>query len=365
MNTVGRTVTGSDLDALYARIKGSPSSNSLIDAKEALARHDYKQAIELVGTTKGLFETSHHKLLRDAARPTPGGPELSGKQAERRKQRQEKCQHTLAQFDEVLAALQRMMDWQHSIQESTDTSEYPAGFQTSFERAPGSEAQTQVVEQFYCREQITTADDIQTGAIYFVTTVDRNYLVVASVKPNHPDEVSLRAAFSGKRLKSLSKQRFLELGAASRLFRLAPRPPTSQTPSEPADVESSAKSQEASREVLGMGAFSQLADAARRCGLVPNADTIAHVRDREFRLGKYQQASQIIEGLYSKFAAAASQRTQRLRREDIDIASGRKKISPKELLAKRARDRAETQKIERTRNYFMRVMEGLRILMRP
>ena len=53
--------------------------------------------------------------------------------------------------------------------------------------------------------------------------------------------------------------------------------------------------------LLDKGAFTQLHDAAQRSGLVPNADVIAHTRDREFRLKDYQKAFQLIEGLFGKF----------------------------------------------------------------
>ena len=114
--------------------------------------------------------------------------------------------------------------------------------------------------------------------------------------------------------------------------------------------------------VLEMGAFTQLLDAAIRCQLVSGTDLIAYIRDREFRMGDYTKAFQLIEGLFGKFTIAANQRQQRLRREDVDIASGRIVMSPKELQAKRARDSAQNQLVDRCRGRFMRVMEGLRVL---
>ena len=51
-------------------------------------------------------------------------------------------------------------------------------------------------------------------------------------------------------------------------------------------------------------------------------------------------------------------------REDTDIASGKVKMSPKELQQKRVRDTAEAQRIERTRYRFCRVLEGLRLMMK-
>ena len=97
--------------------------------------------------------------------------------------------------------------------------------------------------------------------------------------------------------------------------------------------------------------------------MVPGADQIAYVRDREFKRGQFELAFQTIEALYTQFTSAAAQRTQRLLREDADIAAGRIKISPKDLQAKRARDRTQTQEVDRAMRRFQIVLEGLRVLM--
>ena len=116
------------------------------------------------------------------------------------------------------------------------------------------------------------------------------------------------------------------------------------------------------QNVLDMGSFGQLLMAAQRSGLCPSADQIGHVRDREFRLGKYDLAFQTINALYSQFTGAATTRTQTITREDADIAAGRIQISPKDLQAKRIRDRSQTQEVERARRRFQVVLEGLRRL---
>jgi hypothetical protein len=71
----------------------------------------------------------------------------------------------------------------------------------------------------------------------------------------------------------------------------------------------------------------------------------------------------MMETLYTTFIGAESQRNQRLQREEAEIASGRKKISPKDLLAKRAQDNQTTQVVDRTKVRFQRVLEGLRGLL--
>ena len=60
-----------------------------------------------------------------------------------------------------------------------------------------------------------------------------------------------------------------------------------------------------------------------------------------------------------------AERKQKLRREDLRIRAGHIKMTPKELQAKRRRDTEQTQKIERARRRFARVMDGLRILISP
>ena len=117
-------------------------------------------------------------------------------------------------------------------------------------------------------------------------------------------------------------------------------------------------------QLLDVGSLSQLVDAAQRSGLVPGVATIIQVRDCEFRLGRYQQALQLIESQFQSFQGRAAQRAQQLAREDLDIASGRIKMSGRELQIKRQRDRQQTQAVDRARTRFSRVLEGLRTLVK-
>jgi len=117
-------------------------------------------------------------------------------------------------------------------------------------------------------------------------------------------------------------------------------------------------------QILDVGTFSQLIDAAQRTGLVPGIATIIQVRDCEFRLGRYQQALQLMESQLQGFVGRATQRVQQMAREDLDIASGRIRMSPREIQAKRQRDRQQSQAIERARSRFSRVVDGLRTLVK-
>jgi hypothetical protein len=180
---------------------------------------------------------------------------------------------------------------------------------------------------------------------------------------------------------------FVVGGRSSRLIRTVPAPPAdglvhfhSWPDDRPMKPEAVGRLQEAARRqsvyllepklpdtaerdlVIDMGAFTLLIDAAQRCGLIPGVATIIQIRDGEFRLGRHRQALAQMESMLQGFMVAISQRTQRLAREEIDIASGRVKMTPRELQMKRARDTQQTQAIDRAQTRFSRVVEGLRTL---
>ena len=180
--------------------------------------------------------------------------------------------------------------------------------------------------------------------MYCLRSTDSTHFVTILPGDSNEDSIRLRDAMTGQQFKPLPKIKLLRLALKGFLVRLSPRisPSVSAQPAAKAEPAPSAEPEAVGPvrkpdEILDMGAFSQLCEAAKASGLVPNADLIAHVRDREFRLCDYQKAFQLIEGLYGKFTAAATQRQQRLKREETDIASGKTKMSPKEVQQKRAR----------------------------
>lgn len=113
---------------------------------------------------------------------------------------------------------------------------------------------------------------------------------------------------------------------------------------------------------IDTGTFTQLQTVAQQTGLLANADAIGFVREHEFRVGKYHEAFDRIEAIYLQLRTAADQRLQRLRREDLEHKSGVLKMSPKDWALKVQRDTAQTQVIDRAIRYFLRVLDGLRIL---
>jgi hypothetical protein len=170
----------------------------------------------------------------------------------------------------------------------------------------------------------------------------------------------------------IPKDKFLKSAAKGRILRLVLRQQEgNESTSEEANRtdshtkdENKLVSETAERDkILDMGAFTQLLDAAQRSGIVPGSNIIIQVRDCEYRLGKYNKALQMMETLYTTFLGSESQRNQRLQREEMEIASGRKKMSPRELQLKRSQDNQATQAVDRTKVRFQRVLEGLRGLL--
>ena len=278
--------------------------------------------------------------------------------------------------------------------------------------------------QFFHLIEIRLKKDLQPNAIYFIQTEKISLLVkIESLPlPNDPlSKIRLTSVLDNRPIKSIPLRGLLKLASSKQLFSLHQRTITddhseaNHKPKEgitigsaqetsadvagiknqitshgvtttdlrkPADKGSTTEesnpegdSRQVLREaagiperqttqtVLDLGSFSQLLTSAQRSGLVPNADQVGYVRDKEFRLGHFDKAFQSIDIMHNRFLASAAQRLSRLSREDADIAAGRIKISPRELQAKRSRDRTQTQEIDRAKRRFQVVLEGLRILM--
>jgi predicted metalloprotease len=113
---------------------------------------------------------------------------------------------------------------------------------------------------------------------------------------------------------------------------------------------------------IDVGAFTQLLTAAQQCGMVPNADAIITARDREFRLGRYQRAFDVIEGLYLQLNAQIARRQGEWRRQEMQYKAGTLKLTPREWQLKQRQETELTQKVERARRQFTRLLDGLRVL---
>jgi hypothetical protein len=254
----------------------------------------------------------------------------------------------------------------------------PESFRAEYEAAQTVDARDQVVDRYFDVEPVRSDQDIRPDTLYYARDKKR-HLVRTFPAESHSDLLPLTFALSGRRTKPVPRQKLLELGRRARLVRLVPKTkaeaglPSSCPATDPdSDQDSDSDGSEAPIDVrqlhpetsIDMGTLTQLLTVARQSGLIPTADQIAHVRDCEFRMGKYQRAFDIIERMWVKFNQSVSQRRQKLRAEELRYRSGVLKMTPKQWQQKKQRDTAQTLNIERARRKFARVLDALRFLSR-
>ncbi len=396
-----RRVTEEDFRVLYELLRGAQQANRIVTAQDAFREDDHARALELLEDASSQYQHRHRGVLKEDSARSALKDEPADKQTSIIRTRQQKIREIAATFNELLQALRRMVDLQQASaagSEPARTLETPseavtaeteaeqasasrvprpscrfsAAFQQAYAAAQTPSQQVEVLRQHFDLRRAMAEEDLAQNTLYFVQSGSKTHLVRTSSREPITDVMPLREALTGRPIKPVPTRKFLELGKAKRAIRLLPKqdrasdetpavaPQETAATAQPADL--AAAGAEAKGLGLGMGDFSQLLDAAQRSGLVQNVDIIAHVRDREFRKGDYQKSLQDLESLFAKFTAASAQREQRLRREEIDIKSGKIPMSPKELQQKRARDAADAQRIERGRKKFQRVIEGLRML---
>jgi hypothetical protein len=382
-----------DLEELYLLVQGAPFANLLLDAKSALMQRDHSQVLELVSTARHRFRQQHARTLRIGDEPGADSAPVSKEDA-RQRQKCERVRLVLEALDDTVATLERMIKLRAgsavAAREAAEREAAPFAsllsmeFRKEYERASTPHTQTMAIRRHFAVASPAVPENVpesvaenvpvelQEGQLYFLRGKEHAYLVVLGATDAEDGQVPLRLALTGQVMRPVARDKLLEMARRRHFVRLVPRPTESVGLSaedeHDATLDMSATNDPtagtADQGRIDKGTFTQLFDAAQRSGLVANADLIAHTRDREFRLKDYQKAFQLMEGLFGKFTGLAIQREQRLRREELDIAAGKLHMSPKQLMEKRARDIAESQLVDRARSKFLRLLEGLRIMMR-
>lgn len=251
-----------------------------------------------------------------------------------------------------------------------NTISLPDDFQGKYETAGTVDGRDRVVDAYFGCETVDSVAGIDAEALYYVLDRQRRLVRIAAADGEAGDGYVLTFVLAGQKTYPLPGKKLSELIRDGRLLKLIPK---DEGKVEAAiEDESSAAGEGLPVDpkkfhpecTIDMGTLTQLLSAARQSGLIPNADQIAHVRDCEFRMGKYARAQDVIERMYVKFTQAALQRKQKLQADDVKHKSGALKMSPKEWLKKQQKDNAQTLVIERARKKFAQVLEGLRFLAR-
>ena len=225
---------------------------------------------------------------------------------------------------------------------------FPSELVESLAQATTSDEQLAILQSAFHVEVVQPDHRFDPDAFYFVIGAASNSLIQTRSPAIVDGCLQFRSCMHDTPMKPLALDRLQAAIERQRVYLVQQKP-----------VDLAERDQ-----ILDVGTISQLIDAAQRTGLVPAIATIIQVRDCEFRLGRYQQALQLIESQFQGFQGRAGQRAQQLAREDLDISSGRIKMSGRELQIKRQRDRQQTQAVDRARTRFSRVLEGLRMLVK-
>lgn len=377
--SAGRDEVARDLQKLYDSSRGALYANSLIQAQEAFEEGDFAKTLELVQASRDVFRVRHKKTLQQDPKKPDGKKKPSKQEVRALEHKQAKLNATLGLFDATLGHLEKMARLQHMAvpPPAVDTAvrrgapdpaaqpddELPDALFAEFAAAQTDDDRCHVVYRHFDVGLVGSYDDIRPGAVYFFRAGEGHLIRITGVEPR-TDLASINVLPSGQRMKPVARAKLVELGKKAQLLLLAPKQPDDEAGDEPAARGWTPAGPEKTYvdSMVDMGSFTQLFTAAQQSGIVSGADQIAHVRDREFRMGKHQAALDVIERLYVKFNQELAQRQQKLRAEELDYRAGKLKMSPKQWQAKKQRDTLQTQIIERTRRSFARVLGGLRVM---
>jgi hypothetical protein len=357
-------------DALYKLLRGSRCASPLLGARTLFDSGNVAESISELKKIRHNYQESRKNALAtefDDAQP-------ADKESKQLLKRQSKAVDALGQMDELVSMLAFQM---RQVQRQISPVASPSDDLDTYLRqklpfATSDVDVRRVLSERFNLTMVTDELDLHAGERFVIFSSGLGYVVEVDEPPLENNSVRILTWLDRKRMlpiplskwnRSASKSKVLKLEPfAPEAFRAIPTPePHVKLPGRDRSDENSDTAER--DKILDVGAFSQLLDAAQRSGIVPGSGLIIQVRDCEFRLGRFNKGLQMMETLYTTFIGAESQRNQRLQREEAEIASGRKKISPKDLLAKRAQDNQTTQVVDRTKVRFQRVLEGLRGLL--
>lgn len=420
-----RTMTLESFQLLYKLIRGNKCAAKVIEAQNLAAENDFLGSLENLQEARQSYAEHYSRSLKQPELAVPG--EAVSKKDEKKRKKLEKIEQAMSKFDQLILQIDRRAKRTGASQGEASSSASPsrAPGSTSNEPISGNPIEFKATESGNSREliervrefykspttpanleltpeqlatkfrlrKVESVEHLRVGNILYLQTQQANVLtqikMIDPLPSTSESTTHLISVLDERPIKPVTLGGLLQL-ASQRTCYFLTDPDTHQssttgsntneltqgttetTPAAESEIttgESSGEEQSTQnpsvdhQNILDLGSFSQLLTSAQRCGLVPNADQIGYVRDKEFRQGKYDKAFQSIDMMHNRFLASAGQRLARLNREDVDIAAGRIKISPRELQAKRSRDRLQTQEVDRAKRRFQVVLEGLRILM--
>ncbi len=378
-------------DELYKLLRGSRCAAPLLQARTSFDAGDVNQTLVELQKIRQTYIDSRKSLLDGEA-----NIDLANVRDSQQRKRLTKASDAVEHFDELISLLTIQSKKTKPSAPATNISLPKPEYSPKPESAAASAPSVSQAEKFENRlrkelasisiEQevrkilephfefvpVDAEHQLASGERMVLFSNGLGYVIQIDDPPFIDSSVRVMTWLDQKHMLPIPTDKFYKSAAKGRILRLVPHKldgsksvgQVSSTPESDSKDENKLVSETAERDkILDMGAFTQLLDAAQRSGIVPGSNIIIQVRDCEYRLGKYNKALQMMETLYTTFLGSESQRNQRLQREEMEIASGRKKMSPRELQLKRSQDNQATQAVDRTKVRFQRVLEGLRGLL--
>jgi hypothetical protein len=350
-----------ELDELYVLLRGAVYANSITAAKAAFAAKDYAEALRLVRTTGDLHRRANLQLVQQ----DPDKVGRNKQEAEKIRAKQEKLSGTLTLFSDAVQQLEKLAKVQPEKPPAPPppkrelVEEPPAilsdEFIDKFQSAFDEKEQFHAVCGFFNTRSVATEKDIHIGDLYCLRHQGQILLLRCAKRESSPPTVTLEPAMPGRPIKPIALEKLLEFGTTQQLTRLQAKRRI-DSGDEP-DAE-----EDYTVAIINKGSFTQLQMAVQSSGLMHNADAIGFIRDHEFRIKKYQECFDRVEGFFVQMRSAAEHRMSKLRQEETNYRSGSLKMSPKEWLVKQQRETAQTQRIDRALRFFTKVLDGLRLI---
>jgi hypothetical protein len=307
-----------DFQDLYKLLRGSKSAMPVLDAKALYQERKMVAATEKLAYARETFLESRSRLIKqDVEKQVDKKAKDADRQIKKLKRKQEKLLDVVKAFDELLPQLEKSAERERQRDEKKEAAaklekrqqrrnqliaklarrcDLPDGFALAFSNADGDQ-QLDLVWEHFRFEEVKADEDIFGESLYLIRTDQQNFLVCTPSEDQIASSFLVASVVDDRKIKPFSRSEFLELGTRSKMVLLIRNTERQVLDREPVKEESEhdgnaeikpdvAADESAEVRVMDMGTFSQLLTSAQRCGLVPGADQIGHVRDREFRKGQ-------------------------------------------------------------------------------
>jgi hypothetical protein len=334
----------SELATFRTSLVGQRCVPHMVQAEQAFAAQEYPRALTCLQTAKTLYHELHLKILK----PDPKGALSSKAELQKLAAVQEKIKSVLASFDRLLAHLEKVVKLNPEKPPAPAATpqrspELPSGFKEQFLAVPAGTAQLALIDRYFDRKPANCKEDLKTGALYALRQGEQWQVICCGDKDPVSGTIAVKLAITGKAMNPLPQDRLAAAGQKDLLYAIVPKVQT-------AAAQGSAQ--------VDKGWLTQLIRLVQGTGLV-SAEPIAAVRDNAFRLGRYSEALERLEGFAIQFKGAADLRKTSLQKEERAAAPTMSRAKLDEMVA---RHRVQLEGLNRVQTQFNLLLGSLRAM---